>query len=165
MSLQAKGSKPVDKTNVVRLCEAAGVPYALHPFSVDDEHLDASQVAALVGFEAERVFKTLVCHDGAAHYMVFVVAAPLELNLKKAAQTAGVKKIELVPVALLRDLTGYIRGGCSPIGMKKQYPTWIDETAALHETILVSAGVRGLQIELKPADLCRMSQGLMSDIA
>ena len=153
-----------EKTNVVRLCEAAGIAHSTHPFPVDDEHLDAVKVAALVGFAEERVFKTLVCYDGAAHYMVFVVPAPLELNLKKAALLTEVKKIELIPVAILRDVTGYIRGGCSPIGMRKQFPTWVDETAQLHETVLISAGIRGLQIELAPRDLCHMAHADFGDI-
>lgn len=157
-------SHGTEKTNVTRLCETANVFYRTHSFPVDDEHLDAVKVAELVGAEPERVFKTLVCHDGSANHMVFVVPGPFELDPRKAAKVAGVKRIELIKVADLRDVTGYIRGGCSPIGMKKHYPTWIDETAQLHETILVSAGIRGLQIELSPADLLAMSRAAFGDL-
>jgi Cys-tRNA(Pro)/Cys-tRNA(Cys) deacylase len=141
------------KTNAVRLLEAAGLAFKLHSYEHDDDHLDAPEVARRIGLEADRVFKTLVAVDDAGRHLVFVLPGSCELNLKKAAKAAGSRKVELIRLADLTGLTGYIRGGCSPLGMKKPLPTWMDETAQLFERVVVSAGLRGLQVELAPADL------------
>lgn len=141
------------KTNAVRLLEQAGTEFAIREYDYTDDALDAVSVATTLGVEPERVFKTLVtaCDRGAHH--VFCVPGNAELDLKKAARAAGARRIALIRLRELQPLTGYVHGGCSPIGMKRAFPTRIDETAELFETILVSAGVRGLQIEIAPGAL------------
>lgn len=151
----------VPKTNVVRLLEAEGIAHRLHSYPVDEGTLDAVSVAEHLGVEPERVFKTLVTSGGGTLRVVFCLPAVLELNLRRAAAAAGVRSIELVPVADLLSLTGYIRGGCSPLAMKKAFPTFLEETSQLFETILISAGMRGLQVELSPGDLLHLGQRLL----
>jgi len=141
------------KTNVVRLAEKAGILHRVHSFPVDEEHVDAATVAKNLGLDPDRVFKTLLSTDGAGAHFVFVLPGSCDLNLKKAARAAGVKHVELERLAELTTLTGYVRGGCSPVGMKKPFPTYIDETCELFDTIFVSAGQRGVQLELSAADL------------
>jgi Cys-tRNA(Pro)/Cys-tRNA(Cys) deacylase len=152
------------KTNAIRALEARGVHHRVHTFEVHEEHLDAVSAAAALGAEPERVFKTLVTRDNGGEVRVFCVPGPCELELKKAAATAGAKKIEMVRVAELLELTGYIRGGCSPVGMKRSYPTWIDDSALLFGTILVSAGRRGLQVEVAPRDLAGLIGARFADL-
>ncbi|OES44842.1 Cys-tRNA(Pro) deacylase [Domibacillus iocasae] len=140
------------KTNAMRLLDAAGVLYQMHEYDNKDGKIDGVSAAAKIGAEPERVFKTLVT-QGAGGFYVFVVPVECELDLKKAARAAGEKKIEMIPVKDIQKQTGYIRGGCSPIGMKKLYPTFIDVQAEEFEMIIVSAGRIGAQIELAPKKL------------
>ena len=143
----------VQKTNAARLLDAAGIPYTLVPYQVDEEHLDASHVAEQLGEDLDRVFKTLVLRGDKNGLFVCVMPGSLEVDLKVAARISGNKSCDMIHVKELLPNTGYIRGGCSPIGMKKPYPTYIHESALLYDTIYVSAGVRGLQICIAPEDL------------
>lgn len=143
----------VSKTNAARLLDAAGIPYSLVPYEVDEEHLEASHVATQLGEDIDRVFKTLVLRGDRNGCFVCVIPGSLEVDLKLAAQLSGNKSCEMLHVKELLPTTGYIRGGCSPIGMKKPFPTFIHESALLYDTIYISAGVRGLQIRIAPTDL------------
>ena len=134
------------KTNVMRLLDAAAIPYRAMEYEVDENNLGGEHVAELIGMPPEQVFKTLVAKGEKKGIVVFCIPVNLELNLKKAAAVIGDKKLELLPVKELLNTTGYIRGGCSPIGMKKSFPTYMDETAILYDEITVSAGVRGCQL-------------------
>lgn len=141
------------KTNAVRLVEQAGLSYRCRQYDFDESDLSGLHAAESIGMPPEQVFKTLVARGEKRGIVVFCVPVCCELDLKKAAKAAGDKKIEMVHMKELLPLTGYIRGGCSPIGMKKVYPTFIDETAQLYEEIAVSAGMRGQQLILHPDDL------------
>ncbi len=152
-----------NKTNVGRLLEQAGIPYNTYEYEPDEDNLSGEHVAAQIGMSAEKVFKTLVAR-GKEDIYVFCIPVKEELNLKKAASVTGEKKIEMVHQKELLGLTGYIRGGCSPVGMKKKYPTFMDETAQLFDTVIVSAGVRGLQIEVEPVALMKYVQGSFEDL-
>ena len=144
--------KPV-KTNAMRLLDQASIRFHTIEYEVDEDNLSGEHVANVSGIPFEQCFKTLVAKGEKKGIMVFCIPVNTELNLKKVAGIVGDKKIELVAVKDLLGLTGYIRGGCSPIGMKKKYPTFIDETAILFDEISVSAGVRGCQLLLNPEDL------------
>lgn len=146
----------INKTNAARLLDKAKVPYELIPYEVDENDLSAVHVAASLGEDIERVFKTLVLHGDKSGYFVCVVPGEHEVDLKLAAKVSGNKKCELIPVKELLPLTGYIRGGCSPIGMKKQFPTYIHHTCEDFPFIYVSAGVRGLQVKLAASDLIKL---------
>ena len=146
-------NKGINKTNAARLLSQAGVAYELIPYEVDENNLAAAHVAESLGEDINRVFKSLVLHGEKAGYFVCVVPGNREVDLKKAAKAAGAKKAELIPMKDLLPLTGYIRGGCSPIGMRKPLPTFIDESCLAHERIYISAGVRGMQICIAPTDL------------
>lgn len=141
------------KTNAARLLDAAGISYSLVEYAVDEEHLEASHVAAQLGEDLDRVFKTLVLRGDKTGPFVCVIPGSLEVDLKTAARISGNKNCEMLHVKELLSLTGYIRGGCSPIGMKKPFPTFIHESALLYDSIYVSAGIRGLQICISPQDL------------
>lgn len=141
------------KTNAARLLDAAGIKYELIPYEVDENNLDAGHVAAQLGEDLDCVFKTLVLRGDKSGLFVCVVPGSTEVDLKVAAKISGNKNCEMIHVRELLPLTGYIRGGCSPIGMKKPYPTFIHESAELYDYIYISAGVRGLQIRISPADL------------
>ncbi len=143
----------LQKTNAARLLDAAGIPYTLVPYEVDEEHLEASHVAEQLGEDLDRVFKTLVLRGDRTGLFVCVVPGSMEVDLRVAARISGNKNCAMIHVKELLPLTGYIRGGCSPIGMKKPLPTYIHESALLWDTIYVSAGVRGLQICLEPQAL------------
>ena len=143
----------IQKTNAARLLDAAGIAYSLVEYAVDEEHLEASHVAAELGEDIDRVFKTLVLRGDKSGPFVCVIPGSLEVDLKVAARISGNKNCEMLHLKELLPLTGYIRGGCSPIGMKKQFPTFIHESALLYDTIYVSAGVRGLQLCIAPQDL------------
>lgn len=143
----------MNKTNVCRLLEQAKISYTTQEYEVDESDLSGVHAANQLGILPEQVFKTLVVKGEKRGYMVFCIPVNGELNLKKAAGIAGDKKVDLIPVKDLLGLTGYIRGGCSPIGMKKKFPTYIDETAILFDQIYVSGGMRGFQICLNPEDL------------
>ncbi len=143
----------IQKTNAARLLDAAGIAYSLVEYAVDEEHLEASHVAAELGEDIDRVFKTLVLRGDKSGPFVCVIPGSLEVDLKAAARISGNKNCEMLHLKELLPLTGYIRGGCSPIGMKKQFPTFIHESTLLYDTIYVSAGVRGLQLCIAPQDL------------
>lgn len=147
----------IQKTNAARLLDAAGIAYSLVEYAVDEEHLEASHVAAELGEDIDRVFKTLVLRGDKSGLFVCVIPGSLEVDLKVAARISGNKNCEMLHVKELLPLTGYIRGGCSPVGMKKQFPTFIHESALLYDTIYVSAGVRGLQLCISPNDLIRFT--------
>ncbi len=152
-----------NKTNATRLLDQAGISYNIYEYEPDEENLTGEHVAAQIGMSPEKVFKTLVAR-GKEDIYVFCIPVKEELNLKKAAMITGEKKIEMVHQKELLGLTGYIRGGCSPVGMKKKYPTFMDETAQLFDTVTVSAGVRGLQIEVEPVALIKYVQGSFEDL-
>ena len=145
--------KPVQKTNAARLLDAAGIAYELVPYEVDESNLAASHVAEQLGENIEQVFKTLVLRGDRSGVFVVVIPGDMEVDLKVAARISGNKNCEMLHMKELLPVTGYIRGGCSPIGMKKPYPTFIYESCLLYDYIFVSAGVRGLQLKLSPKDL------------
>lgn len=141
------------KTNAVRLVEQARLPHRTAEYEYDENDLSGLHAAEAIGLPPEQVFKTLVTRGDKQGILVFCIPVCCELDLKKAAKAAGDKKVDMVRQSELLGLTGYIRGGCSPVGMKKSYPTFIDETAELFDEIAVSAGARGQQLLLSPADL------------
>lgn len=152
------------KTNAARLLDRAGIEYGLVAYEVDPDNLAATHVAEQLGEDIATVFKTLVLTGGPGKYFVCVVPGDAEVDLKKAASAAGYKKAEMLHMADLLSVTGYIRGGCSPIGMKKPFPTFFHRTAIDHDIIYVSAGVRGLQLRIAPADLLGFTGGTVADI-
>ncbi|MGM9759218.1 MAG: Cys-tRNA(Pro) deacylase [Parabacteroides sp.] len=154
----------INKTNVARLLDKAKVPYELVPYEVDEQDLSATHVAQQLGEDIEQVFKTLVLHGEKSGYFVCVIPGDHEVDLKKAAKVSGNKKCDMIPMKELLPLTGYIRGGCSPIGMKKHFPTYIHQTCEQFDHIYVSAGQRGLQIRIAPADLIRESRAEVADL-
>ncbi len=154
----------MNKTNAMRLLEQAGIEFETREYEVDESDLSGESVAKKVGLDPDSVFKTLVARGDKKGIAVFCVPVTAELDLKKAAKATGDKKIEMVHVKELLGLTGYIRGGCSPIGMKKQYPTFIDETCILFDRIAVSAGVRGAQIITEPDRLAEYVGAKVIDI-
>ena len=141
------------KTNVMRVLEQKKIRYIPHDYPHGGDAVDGVTVARLTGLAPEKVFKTLVTQGASRRNYVFAIPVAEELDLKKAAKAAGEKSIAMLPVSQLNALTGYVRGGCSPIGMKKQYPTYIDESALQFDEIGVSAGARGCQLLLKPQEL------------
>ena len=141
------------KTNAARLLDKAGIPYELIPYEVDEDNLAASHIAEQLSEPLEQVIKTLVLSGDRTGPFVCVVPGDSEVDLKAAAKVSGNKKCDLIPVKELLPTTGYIRGGCSPVGMKKQFPTYFHSTAMEYPYIYVSAGVRGLQLRVAPADL------------
>jgi len=152
----------IEKTNVMRLLDRDGTAYKAH--CIGNEVVDAKTAAQLLGKTGDEVFKTLVTTAGDGGHYVFVIPATGELDLKKAARAAGVKSIAMLKQKDLLPLTGYIHGGCSPMGMKKPFPTFIDESAELFETICVSAGRIGYQIELSPGDLAKEASAEFADL-
>ena len=143
----------MEKTNAARLLSAASIAYELIPYEYTEDDLSATHVAQTLGEDIERVFKTLVLRGDRNGLFVCVIPGNFEVDLKLAAKISGNKSCQMIHVKELLSLTGYIRGGCSPIGMKKKYPTFIHESALLYDYIFISAGVRGLQIKIAPADL------------
>ncbi|MFO7447055.1 MAG: Cys-tRNA(Pro) deacylase [Ignavibacteriaceae bacterium] len=154
----------MSKTNVIRILESAGVPHTTHDYDVDEGDLSGVTVANKIGAGPESVFKTLVASGDKNGINVFCIPVTEELNLKKAASASGNKKIEMIKVKDLFSLTGYIRGGCSPIGMKKKFATYIDETALIFDNIYISAGVRGTQVYLSPEDLMNIIPAGFADL-
>ena len=152
------------KTNAVRLVEQAGIPCREQFYEFDESDLSGSHAAQAIGMPPEQVFKTLVARGEKTGINVFCIPVCCELNLKKAAKAAGDKNMELVAVKELLGLTGYIRGGCSPVGMKKKYPTFLDETCVLWEEIAVSAGARGHQMILPPEKLAELVSAKLVDL-
>ncbi len=141
------------KTNAARILDRLGIKYELIAYTVDESDLSAVSVASKLGQNIEQVFKTLVLSGDKTGIFVCVIPGGEELDLKKAAQASGNKNAVMVPVKEILELTGYIRGGCSPLGMKKKYPTYIEESCMLYDFIFVSAGIRGLQLRIAPNDL------------
>lgn len=155
----------IEKTNAARLLDKAHISYRLIPYEVDENNLAASHVAQNLGEPIEKVFKTLVlCGDRNGH-LVCVVPGNMEVDLKALAKASGNKKVDMILMKDLLSTTGYIRGGCSPIGMKKKFPTYIHSSALDFDKIYISAGVRGLQIEIAPGDLIRFTEALAGDYA
>ena len=152
------------KTNAVRIVEQAGIPCREMFYEFDENDLNGNHAAVAIGKPPEEVFKTLVARGERTGINVFCIPVCFELDLKKAAKAAGDKNMELIAVKELLPLTGYIRGGCSPVGMKKQYPTFIDETCILYDEIAVSAGARGHQMLLPPEDLAELINARLVDI-
>lgn len=152
------------KTNAVRLVQQAGIPCREAFYEFDEKDLNGNHAAAAIGMPGEQVFKTLAARGERTGIHVFCIPVCCELDLKKAAKAAGDKNMEMVSVKELLPLTGYIRGGCSPVGMKKKFPTHIDETAQLWEEIAVSAGARGHQMILSPLSLAELTNAQFEDI-
>lgn len=160
----AKKEKGTGKTNAVRLLEKAGVAFETKEYPVDEEHLDARHVAESVGEDISLVFKTLVLRGERTGLFVCVIPGAEEVDLKKAARAAGDKKAEMLPMKELLPTTGYIRGGCSPVGMKKPLPTFFHASALDHPKIYVSAGQRGMQLIIAPQELIKFVGGTVSDL-
>lgn len=159
----SKSSKHT-KTNAVRLLETAHIPFATREYEYDENDLAAQHVADALGQDINRVFKTLVLRGERTGLFVCVVPGNCEVNLKKAAAAAGDKKAEMIAMKELLPLTGYIRGGCSPVGMKKPYPTFFHTTALDFDKIYVSAGMRGLQLKIAPRDLIDFTGATVTDL-
>lgn len=159
----SKNSKHT-KTNVVRLLETAHIPFATHEYEYDENDLAAQHVADALGQDINRVFKTLVLRGERTGLFVCVVPGNSEVNLKKAAAAAGDKKAEMIAMKELLPLTGYIRGGCSPVGMKKPFPIFFHDTACGFDYIYVSAGQRGLQLKVAPSDLIAYTGATVCDL-
>lgn len=158
------GKQKIAKTNAVRLLDQQKVPYSLIEYTIEDNQIDGVSVANKVGHPVSHVFKTLVATAGTGKLFVFVIPVSEELNLKTCAKVASEKKIEMLHVKDLLSVTGYIRGGCSPLGMKKLFPTFIDESATALDYIVVSAGKIGMQIKLDPKDLIHVTCGKFAKI-
>ena len=153
-----------NKTNAARLLEAASIRHTVREYPVDETDLSGIHTAAVLGLPAEHLFKTLVLRGERTGYFVCCIPANAELDRKKAARAAGDKACAMLPMKELLPVTGYIRGGCSPIGMKKKYPTFVDETCILWEELLVSAGRRGVMLALAPEDLLRIAEATVCDL-
>lgn len=151
------------KTNAMRILESMGIEYEVLSYDWDEEHLDAVHASQTAGLLPQQVFKTIVMQDDSKNVYVFCLPADFSVSLKKARTLTGSKNIDLIKLTQLQDLTGYVRGGCSPLGMKKHYPTFVEELAQLEEYIFVSAGQRGLQLKLRPEDLVRAANATFAD--
>ena len=158
-------AKKIEKTNAARLLDKAKISYNLIPYEFDESDLAAQHVADSLGQDIAKVFKTLVLHGDKTGYIVCVIPGDKEVDLKALAKVSGNKKVEMIPMKDLLQVTGYIRGGCSPIGMKKHFPTYFHSTAVDHDAIYVSAGVRGLQVEIAPQELISFVQATIADVA
>ncbi len=157
-------AKKIEKTNASRLLDKAKLQYNLITYEVDENDLAAQHVADSLGQDIAKVFKTLVLHGDKTGHIVAVIPGNMEVDLKALAKVSGNKKVEMIAMKDLLQVTGYIRGGCSPIGMKKRFPTYFHTTALDQDVIYVSAGVRGLQIEITPQDLICFVQAKIADI-
>lgn len=153
------------KTNAMRILDKAGIDYTYQEYEYDENDLDGHHVAEYLGVPYEEVFKTLTAVTDKGEYLVFCISVDDEIDLKKAAVLAGVKRVDMIHVKDLLNVTGYIRGGCSPIGMKKQYRTFIDEMIELVDSVCVSAGQRGVQLKLNPQDLISFTNAVVGDFA
>ena len=153
-----------NKTNAMRLLDAAKIKYEVIEYEVDESDLSGTHIADTIGLPYEMVFKTIVTRGDKLGYMVFCIPCHREIDLKKAAAATGNKKIEPVQVKELLGLTGYIRGGCSPVGMKKKFPTYFDLSAAEQERLALSAGVRGMQIFISKNDIVNFTQAKILDV-
>lgn len=152
------------KTNAARILDSLGIPYSLHTYEVDPENLAAGHVAELLGQPIGQVYKTIVLKGNKTGPIVCVIAGCNEVDLKKAAKASGNKSVEPLPLKDLLPTTGYIRGGCTALGMKKKFPVFVSEELPGHDRIFVSAGVRGMQLELSPADYLRATEGILADL-
>ena len=158
-------AKKTEKTNAARLLDKAGIGYNLIPYDFDENDLAVQHVAECLNQPIERVFKTLVLHGDKTGHIVCVVPGNSEVDLKALAKVSGNKKVEMIAMKDLLAVTGYIRGGCSPIGMKKKFPTFFHSTITDFETVYVSAGVRGLQVEISPSGLVGYTGGIVAEVA
>ena len=156
-------AKSIPKTNAMRILEKMGIDYQMHTYDAGDK-IDGVSVAKKLGLDARRVYKTLVTFGKSKNYFVFVIPVAAELNLKAAASAVGEKSVEMIHVKDINAVTGYVRGGCSPVGMKKQFKTVLDESAKSLETVVVSGGKIGFQIELSPADLAKAANAEFAEI-
>lgn len=154
----------MSKTNAARILDKQGIQYDLVGYEVDESDLSAVSVAEKLGQNIEQVFKTLVLKGDKTGFFVCIVPGGEELDLKKAAHASGNKNAAMIPVKEILEVTGYLRGGCSPLGMKKKFPAYIDESCILYESIFVSAGVRGLQIKIAPKDLINIAECKVTDL-
>lgn len=154
----------INKTNAARLLDKAKIKYELVPYEVDENDLAATHIATQLGEDIRQVFKTLVLKGDKTGHFVCVVPGDAEVDLKKAAKVSGNKKVDLIPMKELLPTTGYIRGGCSPVGMKKVFPTYFHSTCMDFDYIYVSAGVRGLQLKIAPADLVKYVRASIAEI-
>ncbi len=154
----------MSKTNAIRLLESQGISFETVSYEIDEEDFSGETVARKIDANPDTVFKTLVCIGDKTGHVVFCIPVTTDLDLKKAAVSSGNKKVEMIKVKDLLSLTGYVRGGCSPVGMKKIFPTYIDEAAQLFPHIYVSAGVRGMQMKLSPEDLAGVVVASYADL-
>jgi len=154
----------IQKTNAMRLLTQAGIAYDLKTYPVDENDLSGVTVAAEVGLPAGQVYKTLVARGEKTGYLVCIIPVDREIDLKKLAQASGDKRVELIPTKDLLAVTGYIRGGCSPVGMKKKFPTFVESAVLAEPVVAVSAGVRGCQMLLAPADLVAFTQANVCEV-
>ena len=157
-------AKKIEKTNAARLLDKAAISYKLISYEVDENDLAVQHVADSLGQDIRRVFKTLVLQGDKTGYIVCVIPGDGEVDLKALAKLSGNKKVEMIAMKDLLGVTGYIRGGCSPIGMKKRFPTYFHSSALEFDIIYVSAGVRGLQLEVSPSDLIKFVGGIVGDV-
>ncbi|EOL44251.1 protein ebsC [Enterococcus caccae ATCC BAA-1240] len=156
--------KKNQKTNAMRIIEQHKIAYKEYEFEWSEDHLSANNVAEKLGIEDGKIFKTLVTVGNKTGPVVAVIPGNKELDLKKLANASGNKKVDMLHLKDLEETTGYIRGGCSPIGMKKLFPTYIAEDARLFDTIIISAGKRGMQIELSPLSILQVTSGKMAEL-
>ena len=153
------------KTNAVRLLERAGIPFELHAYRVDDDHLTAEEVAAALAMPPEMVFKTLIARSDRSGHLFALIPAGTEIDFKLLAEASGNNRVEMVPLRQVLELTGYVRGAVTPLAAKRAYPVFIDETVELWPVVSISGGTRGLQILLAPIDLLRVTSARLVDIA
>ncbi|MBQ5854188.1 MAG: Cys-tRNA(Pro) deacylase [Alistipes sp.] len=157
-------AKKLEKTNAARLLDRTKIAYELVPYTVDENDLSAIKVAASLGQPIERVYKTLVLKGDRNGHFVCIIQGDKEVNLKAAAKVSGNKSAEMIPMKELLPTTGYIRGGCTPIGMKKRFPTFIDATCTAFDYIYISAGVRGLQLKIDPKPLIEFVDAVVAEL-
>jgi len=152
------------KTNAMRILDSEGIAYTEHTYDVSDGMIDGVSVALKCNEDPEQTFKTLVTEDEKKNYYVFVIPVKEKLDLKACARAAGAKSVEMIPQKELLKTTGYVHGGCSPVGMKKPFPTFYDETIVLFDTVMVSGGRVGTQIEIAPDDLIKVTNGTIASL-
>ena len=153
------------KTNAMRILDSKKIDYSIREYEVNESDLGAVAVAAKTGVDIDRIYKTLVLSGDKSGYIVACIPGAAELNLKALARVSGNKRVEMIPMKDLEKITGYIRGGCSPVGMKKSLPTFLDTDAENYETIVISGGRRGVQIEVSPEDLIKICRGITGEIS
>lgn len=154
----------LQKTNATRILRQMHIDFDIREYTVDEEDLSASHVAEMLGIPADKIYKTLVLTGTQVPYLVALIPGNAHLDMKKLARASGNKSCEMLPLNDLKKVTGYVRGGCSPIGMKKNFPTYVDEKALLQEKIIISAGKRGLQISITPQNLQVCTRAVFADL-